>query len=72
MRLERRAEEPNHGAREGTGDRRNKRTRITGATITVANPGVMWEEAVQPPGAHIGGTMPEPCEPFDGEQCTRR
>jgi hypothetical protein len=41
-------------------------------TTTVANPGVVWEEAVQPPGARIGGTMPELCEPFDGEQCTRR
>jgi len=72
MRLERRAEEPNHGAREGTEDRRNKRARITGATITVANLGAMGEEAVQPPGAQIGETMPELCEPFDGEQCTRR
>src|ERR1700682_494991 len=38
MRLERRAEEPKNGAREGTGIRRNKRTRIAGATTTVANP----------------------------------
>jgi hypothetical protein len=39
--------------------------------LRLANPGAMEEEAVQPLGAHIGGTMPEFREPFDGEQCTR-
>jgi len=35
--VERRAEEPKNGAREGTGDRRKIRTRIPGATTAVAN-----------------------------------
>src|SRR5206468_11760158 len=39
MRLERRAEELKKGAREGTGVRRNKRARITGATTAVSQPG---------------------------------
>ena len=72
MGLERRAEEPKNGAREGTEDRRNKRTRIAGATTTVANPGALGAHAVQPRQAHCGETMPVLCEPFDGEQCTRR
>jgi hypothetical protein len=37
MAVERRAEEPKNGAREGTRDRRKKRARIAGATTTVAN-----------------------------------
>ncbi len=71
MRLERRAEEPRNGAREGTGDWRKKRARIPGATTTVANLGALGDQAVQPLPAHCGGTMPELCGPFDGEQCTR-
>ena len=72
MRLERRAEEPRNGAREGTGGRRKKRARILGATTAVANLGVQEEEAVQPLPADYDGTMPVLREPFDGEQCTRR
>jgi len=60
MTVERRAEEPKNGAREGTGAGRNKQTRITGATITVANPGALGEEAVQPPRAHCGETGRNP------------
>ena len=71
MRLERRAEEPRNGAREGTGDWRKKRARISGATTTVANLGVLGDQAVQPLPAHCDGTMPELCGPFDGQQCTR-
>src|SRR5688572_1243560 len=54
MRLERRAEEPRNGAREGTGGRSKKRARITGATTTVANPerrGTKRCSRSQPPAA---------------------
>ena len=53
------------------GDRRKARSRIPGATTTVANPGALGEEAVQPRTAYGGETMPDSCEPSDGEQCTR-
>jgi len=72
MRLERRAEEPKNGAREGTGDWRKKRARIPGANNYGSQPGSAGGQAVQPRLAHCGGTMPELCGPFDGEQCTRR
>jgi hypothetical protein len=72
MAVERRAEGPRNGAREGTGGRRKKRARMPGATTTVANLGVQEEEAVQPLPADCDGTMPVLCEPFDGERCTRR
>jgi hypothetical protein len=71
MRLERRAEEPRNGAREGTGGRRKKRLESWGVTTTVANLGVPREEAVQLRRARSDEAMPALCEPFDGEQCTR-
>jgi len=69
--VERRAEEPKNGAREGTGNRRKMRTRIPEVTTAVAEPGVPIGRdgaAVASRGRrdHAGIR-----EPFDREQCTR-
>ena len=55
MTVERRAEEPKNGAREGTGDRRKKRARITGATTTVANLGAQWTKRCSRNEATVAG-----------------
>ena len=72
MRLERRAEEPKNGAREGTGDRRNESDSNSGRN----NYGCPTREgreaeAVQPWRAESVETDAGIREPFDGEQCTR-
>jgi hypothetical protein len=69
--VERRAEEPKNGAREGTGDRRKIRTRIPGATTAVAN----LEAPVGGDGAAVVSRGRRDQAgirgPFDRKPCTR-
>jgi hypothetical protein len=71
MAVERRAEGPKNGAREGTGYRRNMRTRIPGATTAAADP----EVPVGRDGAAVASRGRRDQAgirgPFDRKQCTR-
>lgn len=71
MAVERRAEEPKNGAREGTGAAAQEASPNHRRDNYGRQPGSAMDEAVKPQRTQSGGTMPEDCGPFDGEQCTR-